>query len=448
MLKRMFGHQTGRSVKLRRTNLAQLLVAECAKTHRNAGDIMGLNPAVADIPEFGALLDALAERYAIRPLPSLCTAAEIQKFESAAFPPLFLSGMFGTEIRTRSLVALNALGGSYDIGKLQRSVLGKFSGRVRVAVQGLIEEKILTKTGATVQFNPEFLCLSELRNLLVALERRMPEVAANAAARHAARWSRVGTAHPDGATFRLVGTRAAQAALAHLAANGPSQVTKILASAACTNSNTLEKLIVKGVVCKVRAYPGTRSEWRFSLNASYPVYRELRALLRTQAIQKESFPGWMPTEMYEGLDFSEPRLDFDPNPLFGRLSRHRTASVADVLATLVHTEHEECEPSALANILGEHEEMGIRDVLRRLERHGVLVSRKWKKMLLYRLNPRYGAYSELRDLLLAMGREWPWFREDGESEKAMRCGHRVAMERDRKPRRVPGPLQRSVNGVT
>lgn len=390
---------------------------------------LNLNPRAYEIPQFIALLEALAQRYPIRALPEPRHRANdkppLLRIEDA--PHINLDGVFGNMTRTRVLLALHVLGGEYGISKLERSVLAVPYPQVRSSIHRLAEEGLLELDGRSARFNVEFACAQHVRRLLDALASGLPDVVTYADARHSVRVRHGGTARPDAIRHRLFGTRAAQAVLAYLAAYGPSRALEIAAATATKIESWRTPLIRKGLICHVTV----DEVGLYSLNADHPLHRELRAILRTDQILDECFPIRPKPMLFHGRDFSDPRPPYFPNSIFGRLTEEKTATVADILGTLVHTEHQECEGNGFARVLGEHADNGLDVALQRLERMGILTSRWWKGMHLYRLNPSYGAYSELMALLLQMGRVWPEFADNGRSESETRPRRRAAMERGR-----------------
>ncbi len=399
----------------------------------NSPDIIGINAEAMAIPEFIALLDKLAELYPVRELkkpqrvPHVPQSAEASMWAKAEHPKLDYDGFFATAVRTRTLVALRALGGEYDIGKLQRSVLQHFVSRVRVAVMGFIDEGILEQIGLQIRFNQQLPWLQELLQLLDTLSLKMPDVATYAKLQDETRVSKSGTSRAHGTRFRLIGSRVNQAIVTYLANYGPSRIMEICAHAAAVNTRAIDILIDQGVVCKIWA-PGSGSrQWKYSLNAEHPVYQELKALLRTEVALKDAFPILPNHSIYQGEDRGEVRNEYEPYALFG--VPHK-AAVASILSTLVFTENEECDASKLFSVLsGDHDYPTISKALKRLTRQGVLTTRTFKTLILYRLNPSYGAYAEMRNLLLRIGRVWPEFRENGEASADTRNRYRKALER-------------------
>ncbi len=437
VLKISFCQETALSAKRVRSNAAAMLVSAPLADYHNSPDIIGINSEAMAIPEFIALLDKLADHYPVRELkqpqrvPHVPQSVEAVMWAKAKHPKVDYDAFFATAVRTRTLVALRALGNEYDIGKLQMSVLHHFVTRVRVAVQGLVEEGILELEGIHVRFNEQLPWLKEFFHLLDALSRRMPDVATYAKLQDETRQSRSGTSRAHGSKFRLIGSRVNQAIVTYLANYGPSRITEICASAAAVNPAAIDILIDQGVVCRIWAPGASSRKWKYSLNAAHPVYRELRALLRTEPVLQDSFPVLPNREIFEGEDHGEAVPKCVPYALFGV---PRKAAVTSILTTLTYTEHQECDASALFSTLsGDHDYPTISKALKRLTKQGVLTTRPFKTLILYRLNPEYGGCAELRNLLVAIGREWPEFRENAKAAAETRSRLRVALDRGRTP---------------
>ncbi len=426
-----------RSIEKPKTNVARLVLSSSVPKRRFR--FLNLNPRAYDIPEFIEVLERLAQCYPIRetPLPRHRAADSPPIIPRADAPEISVDAIFGSVVRTRILLTLHALGGTYSIGQLESSVLNIPYTHVRSTTYALAEEGLLLREGPTVRFNPEFACFESVLSLLDALIPQLPDITSNAHARHLVRATPNGTAHSDGIRHRLFGTRTAQAVLAYLAAYGPSRKLEICGAVASKDS-LMAPLISKGLVCKVEENSNDTVHAFYSLNTGHPLYRQLRAILRTDQVMNQSFPVRPKRDLYEGEDLCSPPRDYLPYALCGKITENHTALVADILATLNHTEHRECEPAALARVLGEHDRNGIDSALGRLERQGILTSRWWKGLHLFRLDANYGAHRELVDLLVAMGRVWPEYREGGESEAESRSPKRAAME----PRSLGGDVTR------
>lgn len=79
---------------------------------------------------------------------------------------------------------------------------------------------------------------------------------------------------------------------------------------------------------------------------------------------------------------------------------------------LAHCIGGEIDAASLLRLLNEHNPEGIRyKTLPRLERNGLITSRRFGGMMLYRLNPQWPAAKELRDLLWAIERVWEEYKD-------------------------------------
>ncbi len=427
VLHKYFGLNGSSSYK-GKMNHAHILVSARRRKPDCRSAMIGINPNLPVYDEFARLIDALARRYTLRAVPKEIRPAEIAAFYAAIHPPVEVEAIFGTYCRTLTLVALHALGGKETISKLGRSVLGHFSSQVKNAVIGMIEEGILARQGSVVIFNARLDWLPELQELLAALGHQMPRVTGFARYRKALRQiSKCGTACASGQHFRFFGSRVNQAILAYLAAHGPSRITEVCAAASAYGTrNVVEPLLRSGVVIQVPTQ--NKRKVIVCLNAAHPVYAELRALLRSDIVLRDSLPFSANRPLYRGEDYHEERAEFEPYTLVGVTAKIATTNV---LATLAHAAHGEIDGASLSRILNEHDRGKMVKALRRLETLGVVATRRWKGMCMYRLDETWPAHSELNDLLLAMGRVWPEYREGALSETVTYPAWRRSRERGR-----------------
>ncbi|HET9394225.1 MAG TPA: hypothetical protein VFO29_11985 [Candidatus Rubrimentiphilum sp.] len=414
--------------RLGKMNRSHLIASADSKTRDCRTAVIGINPNLPVYDQFAKLVDALARRYQLRNVPKEIRPSEIAAFYAGDHEPVDVEAIFGTSCRTLTLVALHALGGKETASKLGRSVLGHFSSQVKNAVSGMAEEGTLAREGSLVGFNERLDWLPELRELLDALSGRMPKVVGFAHHMKAVRQTgHSGTAHSDGQRFRFLGSRVNQAILAYLAAHGPSRITEVCAAAAsCATRTAVDPLLRSGVV--VQVFQQNTRETIISLNAAHPVYRELRALLRSKSVLEDALPFSVNCPLYFGDDHSEERANFEPYTLFGVAAK--TAST-NVLAILAHAVHGEIDGASLSRILNEHDRGKMSKALARLETLGVVATRKWKGMLMYRLDETWPAYSEIRDLLLAIGRAWPEYHDAAMSEPHTYPARRRSLEQCR-----------------
>lgn len=259
----------------------------------------------------------------------------------------------------------------------------------------------------------------------------MPEVSGYAKHMNGVRgMGDAGTAHAYGTKFRLFGSRVNQALLAALALYGPSNIMKICAAAGAVTTRAIDPLVEAGMVARISSRKG-RTHDIFSLNAAHPTYRELRALLRTPTVLDDSLPFRRQRDPYDGPDRAalNPTRKYLPYTLFG--VSHKKA-VANTLGMLVHTPNEEAEAASVGRLVGhKNHPTSSPKAMRRLQKLGIVASRKYKTMLLYRLDESWPAYAELRDLILAMGRVWNEYVEGAGVEFRLFLPNRKAMERGR-----------------
>ncbi len=432
VLHRYFGLNGSSSYK-GKMNRSHILVSARRRKPDCRSATIGINPNMPVYDEFARLIDALARQYTLRAIPKEIRPTEIAAFYAAIHPPVEVEAIFGTYCRTLTLVALHALGGKETTSKLGRSVLGHFSSQVKNAAIGMIEEGILARQGSVVMFNARLNWLPELQELLAALGRQMPRVTGFARYMKAVRQiSKCGTACSNGQYFRFFGSRVNQAILAYLAAHGPSRITEVCAAASAYGTrNAIEPLLRSGVVIQVPTH--NKRKVIICLNAAHPVYRELRALLRSSIVFTDALPFLAHQTLYQGADHAEERAEFEPYTIFGVTAKIATTNV---LAILAHAVHGEIDGASLSRILNEHDRGKMSKALKRLESLGVVATRSWKGMCMYRLDESWPAYSEMRHLLLAIGRAWPEYREGALSETHTYPAPRRSLERGRVSRRI------------
>lgn len=95
----------------------------------------------------------------------------------------------------------------------------------------------------------------------------------------------------------------------------------------------------------------------------------------------------------------------------GRLFAFWKFLVDNILGMLLHTPHDESDASSLTRLASERNNHTIAKALKRFEALGILMSRQFETLTLYRLDPTWTANGEIRELLKAMGRAWPEYAE-------------------------------------
>lgn len=430
ILRRHFSWVTCRYTK-GKMNTAGLLVPVRVGDQARKSTVIGINANLPVYDQFARLIDALAMRFPIRAIPKEIRPAEVAAFYGVTHSPANIEALFGTFIRTRTLVALHALDGEETSGKLKRAVLGHFASRVQNAVLGCVAEGVLIKEKTIIRFNTGLDWLPELRALLESLARLMPENVKYARTMRALSEKDSSARTREAKRFRFLGSRVNQAALAYLAVYGPSAITVVCAAASSTQTKCVETLLQSGIVAQI---PSQNKRRRIvSLNASHPVYRELRALLRTDIVLQDALPFHRQPSLYAGEDYGDVRRDFEPYTLFGGIGKFATTNL---LAVLGHAIHGEIEVASLSRILNEHDIGKLHEALKRLEGLGVVAAREWKGMRMYRLDETWPAFEQLRELLLAMGRVWPEYRDGAASEIRTYPAFRRSRERGRVSRRA------------
>jgi hypothetical protein len=369
------------TVRLRRKD-ASGLVSRWAGPSRAI--VVALNPAYPLAVPLKRLLRTLAKSYSTPQEPA---NADVMP-KSAASKRGDLDILFGSRVRTITLVAVEVLHGDTSLSKLKRCVPGEYYKSVRTAVEHFVSEGILARNGDHVQFSSTQ-WMPELRRLLRAYAKLRPLIKdgiKSSALGHASRPSKM-------EKFDIVGPPASRRILVALAQNGSMRYARLFAEAKSECDKSLGSLTRTGVIVDQR-FNRTRT---ISLNRAHPVYRELRRFLI--AIGGGALS---PTSRDYAKD-----CNFEVDLLFGR--RLRTS----VLLALDASPDGGLDASSLHRIFPEHDLLTLRLCLERFAEPGVLGTRKWKNVLYYDFDPSYEHYAALRGLLASINNKWPQYAAVG-----------------------------------
>lgn len=334
-------------------------------------------------------------------------------------------------MRTGTLIALEALGGSASTGLMAKAVEGEFPSSVKNAIAFFVGIGALKKRKTMVSFANKA-WVPALRALLKAYAREYPAAAAyaKAARLRLRRWN----ARPPSpgkvkaAPWPLLQSDATLPLLAALL-DGPQSKIRALAHARTTSVLRLNRLLEMGVLCEQGQSDGGRL---VSFNRAYPVYRELRALVA--ALSRRTCKRVCP------LDLIELRAhdDFTFHGLFGMATLRATGERLDlrtnVMVAVAVCKHGEIDSASLGRMFGEHDAGTISRQLRQLAKAGIVERRRFKIMWLYRLNERFEVYPDLYALLQKVAKKWPEFLGAAAIETRQYSGRRKKMERWRKKR--------------
>lgn len=348
------------------------------------GLAFSLNPRFALAKHAYALLIALAHEY-----PTI-VRSDITAYEDmipsrmpqrSSNPEL----LFGSGLRTHTLAALESMRGTAPLSKLCHVVHGEFFSSVKTLVKVLVQDGILENKAGTVSF-ADRQWTGALRALLRAYLKQNPGFkTAVASARRLRNASR-----SDRYRLGLLGAGSMERTMIALATQGPMPYARALACAVGRPDGSLARLESDGLVTSVR-----NGQSRIvGLNASHPLYRELNRLLVVLSDGQETRPKAL------RVSRNAPE-DYGVESLFSKSLRF------DVLLMLATCSDGELDASSLARLLPEYDYGKILKRLRGFEKSGIVVSRRWKTVILFQLNPEYRAYSPLRRLLRAIAKWRP-----------------------------------------
>ena len=348
--------------------------------------VVALNPGYPLAEPIKRLLLMLAKSYPVAQGPVNASLISVPK--SAASSQGDLDILFGSRVRTLTLVALEVLRGDTSLSKLKRCVPGEFYKSVRTAVEHFVSEGILVRTGDRVQFSSTP-WIPELRRLLrcyAKLRAPIRDEIRRCSRGHASRPGKM-------EKFDIIGPPASRRILIALAQNGPMRYTRLFAEARSECDMSLVSLARTGIIVD-RRVNRTRT---ISLNRSHPVYRELRGFLIAiggGSVRKTTSP-----------DYAED-CNFEVDLLFGRRLRTSVLLALDAAT-------DGLDASSLHRIFPEHDLLTLRTCLERFAELGVLGTRKWKNVLYYDFDPSFEHYSALRSLLAPINNRWPQYAAAG-----------------------------------
>lgn len=393
------------------SDLRYLLVSDRAglvvrwEINHNGTYAFGLNPDFRLARELQRLLEKLGVTFP-QGIKSDLRPEEREIPVNALGPrEVSLDHLFGSSTRSRLFVTLEALGGTVPSANLNSCVPGEYTASVKNAVRAAVKEGILRNQGGAVTFAS---CpwTKELRLLLRAFGACQPGLLAQIEdLREKLRSTRIHA--PE---MSLIGTKAIQRLLCSLAVNGPTRHARLFAAASTVSERALRTYEKMGIVV---------SQWSgrnhlLSLNASHPVYPQLRRLLVAMA-------GTSPRSS-RPHDLKDPRTKSSIDSVFG--SYARTHVLIAVFAS-----KGEIECISIARLYPQLDRHNVSRALRRFKELGILTSRKWKHMEFYSLDPSYAYVAELRSLLRGISAAWPQFLTTASVVKELYPPNRKAMHR-------------------
>lgn len=189
----------------------------------------------------------------------------------------------------------------------------------------------------------------------------------------------------------LFGYQIIERALAALAVRGPMPRSKLASITMLTHDDTtLNPLIEAGVVA-IEQRRGSRDSVWVSLNAAFPLYRELRATLL-------AFAGERNTQV---RDLAQPRNEYDAAELFG------TRPLLWALLMMNAVPEGKIDVASLNRLRAQHAVFTLHGRMRWLKEQGIATERRQGLVLYYGLNPDHRAYKPLKRLLDRIGKVWP-----------------------------------------
>lgn len=339
------------------------------------GYAFALNPHFSLTNELRRLLVTLSREYPVR-VKSDARVSDAKIPRGVRGRDERIDLLFGSSLKTRTLAALEVFGGSERQALLWHAVPGEFANSVKTLAKRLFRDGILQRKGENIVFASRP-WTRELRAVLKAYIKQNPGFKEAVAAAKRVRNVPRRLHH----AFGLFGPGAMERTLTALAINGPMSYVRLLAAARTSTELALRSLERDGLVASVRS---GRSR-TVGLNAAHPIYRELLALLASFANAR-----------FARSSVCVPR---DRDEAYGISSLFTTELRLDLLLTVASSQKGEIDAASVGRVLPEYDGTKIFKRLHAFENEEILLSQRWKTLLLYRLNPDYAHYAPLVRLL-------------------------------------------------
>jgi hypothetical protein len=228
----------------------------------------------------------------------------------------------------------------------------------------------------------------------------------------------------------LFGYAVKQRVLKALALYGPVPRTELMSATMMTRDNTMLKTLARaGIVAiqeslggkgdKTRAH-GARKRVVVSLNAAFPAYSELRALLLALSNQST----------HPIRNFVDRRDDYDIYALFN------SPALLKALLFINTVHHRQLDVASLNRLRPEHAPFTLHGRMHWLLELGVIRVRTQGLVRLYSLNPDFTAYKPLKRLLDRIATVWPDLSAAAAYNDDLKPRRRLTQDRNAKSRKA------------
>ena len=166
---------------------------------------------------------------------------------------------------------------------------------------------------------------------------------------------------------------------------------------------------------------GTRKRIVVGLNAAFPVYQELRAVLLALDGKAADHPALTP-------DVSSPQDTYDVMALFS------TATMLWALLMMNAVRERELDVASLHRLRPQHAEFTLHGRMGWLTEQGLIRERQQGLLIYYSLNPEHRVHGPLKRLLDRIGEAWPDIVEAPETNDALKPARRLVQDRNARNR--------------
>jgi hypothetical protein len=348
------------------------------------GYAFSLDPQFPLSKQTHVLLKCLATTYGLRIPSDMCAAERIAPKTNKTYN---VDLLFGSSVKTRTLAALECLGGKSPPAVLRQAVPDELTSSAKNAIRNLTLEGVLVKAGGQITF-AKAPWLPQLRALLRAYASYSSGFKSEVRRLVTERRS----VKNDMFDLDLLGKFASERILTALATKGAISPDKLHTIARVHDKTRLLGRFVKaGIVAK----NGYRNGARVSLNRAHPVYREIRALLLAVG---------GPRDRKAAPDLSMPLPVYDLYHLFCTKPRFNALFAMAIYGWI--------DATSITMLNSEHDRGNMGLVLANLKRLGIVESCRVGNMLYYRLDQRYKFHLPLLRLLRAAAKANPARRAD------------------------------------
>lgn len=370
------------------------LVARWRLSPPSLGYALALNPAFPRLTPLRQLLRAMSREYP-PPYRSSC-APEHRNIPVSAKRRSDIRYLFGSPVRTMTLLTLEFLGGQSEQRTIHRSVPSHHKVSVKNVLKFYVAQGLLVKKGRVVTFSDRR-WVQRVRQLLRSVARANPQLTLEI--RELAGRNREPRSAAADHRSGLLGYAGFERVITELALHGPTNWATLTGRSRADAELAIRAWRRLGILISKK-----QGHARFlSLNAAHPVYPQLRALLVAMSDQECDV---------QNEDWSEPLPAFGIDRLF--LSGLRTSVIC-----LLEACPRGLDATTLSRLLPEHDRHKLADALRYFVRQGVVQVHEGR-LKVYSLDPLWQYGGELKALLQTINTTWPGWRNAARVEKRLR----------------------------